>query len=284
MAERSPNGGGGISPIFRSNLVVPSWNWDRMGAVLRLGLRAAWRSRRWFKSISRRIDPGVFEGVVLMNCRTMSRLLGCVAVVAMSAGVAAAAPITLAQWTFETSVPTTAGPHAAEVGTGSATGVHASGATVYSNPAGNGSPESFSSNTWGIGDYYQFQTSTTGEGGVRLSWGQTRSSTGPSDFDLRWSTDNSTYTTFMSYVVPVITWSSGTFNPSSVFTADLTSIPALNDQPNVYFRLVATSAAGGTAGSNRVDDFTIAVPEPASVALMMLTGLALVGIRRRSVR
>jgi len=224
-----------------------------------------------------------------MKCRTMSRLLGCVAAVAMSASIATAAPITLAKWTFETSQPAltnsaTIGLISPEEGSGTASGVHASANTDWSNPVGNGSGESFSSNEWAIGDYYQFQTSTTGEGGVRLSWGQTRSSTGPSDFDLRWSTDNSTYTTFMSYVVPVVTWSSGTFNPASVFTADLTNIPALNDQPNVYFRLVATSAAGGTAGSNRVDDFTIAVPEPASVALMMLTGLALVGIRRRSVR
>jgi len=51
----------------------------------------------------------------------------------------------IATWTFETSVPTTAGPFSPEVGSGSALGYHASGSAVYSNPAGNGSLESFSS-------------------------------------------------------------------------------------------------------------------------------------------
>src|SRR4051812_39869141 len=51
---------------------------------------------------------------------------------------------TLAQWTFETSVPTTAGPLAPEVGSGSALAFHI-GASTYSNPVGNGSNESFSS-------------------------------------------------------------------------------------------------------------------------------------------
>ena len=37
---------------------------------------------------------------------------------------------TIATWTFESTLPATAGPFAAEVGTGSALGSHASGAAV----------------------------------------------------------------------------------------------------------------------------------------------------------
>src|SRR5438105_15687052 len=77
----------------------------------------------------------------------------------------------IAQWTFETSAPTTAGPIAPEVGSGSASGSHA-GAAVYSSPAGNGSVHSYSANTWAVGDYWQFQTSTLGSSGISLSWDQ----------------------------------------------------------------------------------------------------------------
>src|ERR1700744_5961826 len=84
---------------------------------------------------------------------------------------------TLATWNFETSQPLTAGPLAAEIGTGSALGHHASAAAVYSTPAGNGSSHSFSSNNWSVGDYYQFSVSTLGDTDVSFSWDQTSSST-----------------------------------------------------------------------------------------------------------
>src|SRR5262245_19793198 len=84
----------------------------------------------------------------------------------------------LPRWTFETSIPVTAGPIAAEVGTGNASGLHA-GAAVYSSPSGNGSLHSYSANVWAVGDYWQFQSSSTGNSGLNLSWDQTSSATGP---------------------------------------------------------------------------------------------------------
>ncbi len=79
----------------------------------------------------------------------------CVLAIAALATIAgsATAATTLAQWTFETSLPLTSGPHAAEGGVNAgpsspASGFHTSGATAYSNPVGNGSAESFSSNNW----------------------------------------------------------------------------------------------------------------------------------------
>ena len=179
------------------------------------------------------------------------------------------AATTHTQWTVES--PTTPAdltnsatspPVSASTGSGTLTGVHASALTDWSTPVGNGSAESLSSNEWAIGDYYQFQTSTTGVSGVTLSWGQTRSSTGPSGFDLRWSSDGVNYTTAMSYIVPQIAWSSApaSFQPGSVFTADLSAVAALNNQANAYFRLVATSAPSASGGTNRVDDFTVMIP------------------------
>lgn len=190
----------------------------------------------------------------------------------------------LAEWTFETSVPTTAGPHAAEGGLfgGDALGFHANPGVVYSNPVGNGSPESFSSNFWETGDYYQFSTSATGYKDITIQWEQTRSSTGPGTYDLAWSIDGSTWNVLVDdYVVDALSWSSLSHNALSVYGPELA--PAdLNDEASIHFRLVSqvTTATGGT---NRVDNIIISgtlIPEPATLALLAVGGLALVRRRR----
>lgn len=203
---------------------------------------------------------------------------------------------TLAQWTFETSVPTTAGPVAPEVGSGSASGFHAA-ASAYSNPVGNGSAESYSSTNWQVGDYYQFVFSTLGFSGLAVSFDQTSSGTGPRDFNLTYSTDGSSFTPFQSYIVlanaaPNPTWSSVTYQPIYTLSFDLSAITALDDQASVYIRMVQTStvsANGGlvaSGGTNRVDNFLAVgspVPEPGSLALL-LAGTAVVGFVARRQR
>jgi hypothetical protein len=208
---------------------------------------------------------------------------------------------TIATWTFESSVPATSGPLSPEVGAGSATGSHA-GATVYSAPAGNGSPHSFSSTLWAPGDDDQFQVSTTGLNDIVLDWDQTSSNTGPRDFQLEYSTDGSTFTPFgnvysvLANAAPNPLWNATT--PSSLyhFEVDLSSVAAIDNAANVYFRLAdadSTSANGGTvgtAGTDRVDNFsvlgspTVPVPEPTSALLagMAAIGLGLLCVRRRS--
>ena len=200
----------------------------------------------------------------------------------------ASSAATIATWTFETSVPTTAGPHAPEVGAGQALGIHANASSVYSNPAGNGSLESFSANFWETGDSYQFQVSTLTYSDLIFSWNQNRSSTGPANFDLQYSTDGTTFTTFASYVIPSgIGWSTSTPDATNttVFSQDLSAVAAIENQPTVYFRLTNTSATGATGGTNRIDNVSVegtVVPEPATLAL---GGIALIGVvatRRRS--
>lgn len=204
---------------------------------------------------------------------------------------------TLAQWTFETSVPAGTGSDITGIvaengifaGTSIAGGHHAAAATVWSNPAGNGSVESLSSNTWAIDDYYQFQTSTLGATGISIQWDQTSSNTGPRDFNLMWSTDGTNFTQLGStYAVlansaPNPVWNSVTSSP--IYTFGPIAGPAnLDNQAVVYFRLVMASnvsANGGTVatgGTDRVDNVTI-TPEPASLALLVLGGLA--ALRRR---
>ncbi len=193
----------------------------------------------------------------------------CVFCAAVAISTASAtAQTTLAEWTFETSIPATAGPHAAEggvnAGAGSpALGFHTDPGVVYSNPAGNGSPESFSANFWSIGDYYEFRTGTAGYESITIGWDQTRSGTGPGTFDLQWSLDGTNYTTLTpGYTVlgntnPPGFWNATTPFPEYVF-APVAGPAALDDQPLVYFRLTNTVAPGGTTGTNRVDNVRIA--------------------------
>jgi hypothetical protein len=152
-------------------------------------------------------------------------------------------------------------------GPGTASGHHASGSTVWSNPAGNGSAESFSSNNWAIGDYFQFQTSSDGLEDIFIEFDQVSSGTGPRDFQLSYSSDGTTFTSFGSvYMVRANSspsWSSGTPLTVDTFTFDLSSVTALDDQANIFFRLgVAStaSAGGGTiagGGTSRVDNVSI---------------------------
>ena len=174
--------------------------------------------------------------------------------------------VALAQWTFETSVPTSAGPHSPEIGSGQATGNHASGSTTYNNPVGNGSTESFSSNYWASGDYYQFKTSSYGYQNITIDFDQTGSNTGPRDFKIQYSTDGSTFTDLSggSYQLTADSWSSsGDPKTASSRTFDLSSVTALNNQANIYIRLTVSSSTaidGGsiaTTGTGRVDNVTI---------------------------
>lgn len=213
----------------------------------------------------------------------------------LTAAAGTAQAVDLAAWTFETSIPATAGPFAAEGGVngGNALGFHSNAAAVYSNPAGNGSAESFSSNNWSVGDYYQFSTSTVGYQNISIMWDQTASNTGPRDFNLLWSTDGSTFTpiggilSVLANGTPNPAWNSTTSDPA--YTFGPTGGPAvLDNQATIYFRLVnanTIAANGGTVasgGTNRVDNVIISgtqIPTPGAMALFGVAGL--VGIRRR---
>lgn len=204
--------------------------------------------------------------------------------------VGAANAVTIAGWTFE-SLPTTvtAGPYAAENGSGSASGFHAS-TSVYSSPSGNGSTKSFSSNTWSVGDYYQFTTSTSGFAGVSIGFDHTGSNTGPKNFKVSYSTNGTTFTDAGTYDLILSNWSASTPQPGHSKSFDLSSISALNNQATVTFRLVDTSTASinngtvATGGTSRVDNVVISaspVPEPATMAVLGL-GVAAMARRRRA--
>ncbi|MGD0251070.1 MAG: PEP-CTERM sorting domain-containing protein [Verrucomicrobiota bacterium] len=222
--------------------------------------------------------------------------------VVLTAAVAAVSLVTakadiLGDWSFETSLPTTAGPFSPEIGSGSASGSHVSAAT-YSNPAGNGSSHSFSANTWAVGDFWEFDVSTISYTGIQISFDQASSNTGPGTFGLFYSVNGGSYTqiganyTVLANASPNPVWNATTSSSIYTFTPDLSSTgTALNNATSVSFRLFdesAVSANGGTVGTggtDRVDNFVVSaspVPEPSSLALGLIGGFAwLVALRRK---
>jgi hypothetical protein len=225
----------------------------------------------------------------------------------VTVGTIAAHAQVLTDWTFEGTASSTAltatdftyGP--ADSGaqtTGSlSTGHHASTATVWSFPAGNGSVHSFSSNNWAVGDYWQFTLDTSTYSGLTLGWDQAGSGTGPRDFRLAYSSDGgTTFSDFTTYSVILSGFSTGSTNTAAHHSFDLSSITALDNNPNVVFRLIdnSTSAINGTGavqsgGTDRVDNFTVSttvVPEPSVIGMVGLGATLLMGAiryRRRGV-
>jgi len=201
----------------------------------------------------------------------------------------ALAATTIAQWNFESPNPADA-PNVATYpnsiasagGGGNAGGVHATAGTDWTTPVGNGSADSFSSNEWLVGDYYQFTVSTLNYTGIQVSWDQASSGTGPRDFKLAYSTDGTNFTDFGSpYTVlanaaPNPVWNATTSSALYSTSRDLSAVTAVDNQANVYFRLIdisTVSASGGvvgTGGTNRVDNFTVSGTSTADVAPSVL--------------
>ncbi len=212
----------------------------------------------------------------------------------------------IADWTFETSLPSgTLGANSSsvnyspEAGTQTATatcnGYHLLASSAVSSPAGNGSAHSYSLNNWSVGDYYQFQVSTLGYTTISLTWDQTSSSTGPGNFVLQYSVNGtdfnnfgSGYSVLQNGLAPNASWNATTAVSAYGESADLSSITAIENQSSVYFRLVdlngltPSGGAVGAGGTDRLDNFTVtAVPEPVNVALGILGASAgLVGLIR----
>ncbi len=75
-----------------------------------------------------------------------------------------------------------------------------------------------------------------------------RSGTGPVNADVQYSTNGTTFTTFQT-----INPGNGVF---AAFSIDLSSIAAIENQPNVYFRVLG-SGGTGAAGTFRIDNFQV---------------------------
>ena len=213
----------------------------------------------------------------------MKKYLCATAVALLAVSAAPARAIVLTQWTFEVNTPpdranSQVAPSAdADFGNGIASGFHASAGTDWTTPAGNGSANAFSSNEWSTGDYYQFQISTSGFEDIVVKWDQTRSSTGPASFGFAYSIDGATFADVLPNYTVTESW--------ATITRDLSAISTVENNSSVFFRIVSRAAGTTTAGTSRLDNFTVegtaiapvtGVPEPSTalfgVALAAVTG------------
>ncbi|MCS7289554.1 MAG: ExeM/NucH family extracellular endonuclease [Roseiflexus sp.] len=194
---------------------------------------------------------------------------------------AAATSTIITQWTFNSPVPdnnTTTGTTDPAIGSGTASLVGGTTATFASGDVNNRSsdPATGDDSAWNTTNYApqgtedrqrgaQFAVSTVGYQNIRFSFDLRHSNTAANTVALLYSTDGgATFTEATTFVANAgDTW----FNDRSF---DFSGIPALNNNPNVVFRVVAAFASGsnvyvasnpgssyGTAGTLRFDMVTV---------------------------
>ncbi|HEY0049803.1 MAG TPA: carboxypeptidase-like regulatory domain-containing protein [Pyrinomonadaceae bacterium] len=138
-------------------------------------------------------------------------------------------------------------------GTGGGTCTTPAGTAATAPPAfvANAANQSVSLTSFAAGstNFFQFQLSGVGSyTDYMLFFQSQRSGTGPVNLDVQYSTNGTTFTTFQT-----VNPGNGVF---AAFNIDLSAVPAIENQPTVYFRLVG-SGGTGAAGTLRIDNFQV---------------------------
>lgn len=174
-------------------------------------------------------------------------------------------------------------------------GSHSQANAAWTTPAGNGSPYALSSDRWSTNDYYAITFSTLGYENITLSWDQTRSSTGPSEFAIELAIGANSPGVSTGYAYSVVlagglgtgtnNWSTNTSQTGFTRTVSLVTLggSGVNNAASITVKFKATGLNLGN-GTNRIDNIfvngtAIAVPAPGVLGLAGMAGL--VGARRR---
>ncbi|MCL2695071.1 MAG: fibronectin type III domain-containing protein [Clostridiales bacterium] len=170
--------------------------------------------------------------------------------------VGSSTPVTFVEWSWSAADATARSSQPATKGVGALSLYR--GATLLTTAinASNPPPAAYTSGGFfggtANGAYWIAEFSTVGYTGIVLNFSQASSSTGPRDFKVQWSTDNSTWTDVSgaAYVIP---------NSTTPTQLGPYTLPAgAENQPTLYVRWLMTStvSAGGGAlasgGSNRM--------------------------------
>lgn len=107
---------------------------------------------------------------------------------------------------------------------------------------------------WGTNDtsYFQISLNAANATNLTVSLAAQRSSTGPAQLKLQYSSDGgANFTDATTFDIQT------TFTSTGVLSADFSAVTALNNNTNVVFRLLGLNVSNGSAGSLRIDNFTI---------------------------
>lgn len=138
-------------------------------------------------------------------------------------------------------------------GTGGGTCTTPAGTAATAPPAfvANAANQSVSLTSFAAGssNFFQFQLSGVGTyQDYMLFFQSQRSGTGPVNADVQYSTNGTTFTTFQT-----VNPGNGVF---AAFNINLSAVPAIENQPTVYFRILGRDGTGA-AGTFRIDNFQV---------------------------
>jgi hypothetical protein len=131
-----------------------------------------------------------------------------------------------------------------------------------------------------------FSVPTTNYEDINVSWSQRGTGTGFNSRVFEYSSDGgANWTDIGAFNHTDATAASAGALGSTFKTVslDFSSVSALEDNPNVMFRITYNGASSGS-GNNRWDNFYVQgtfVPEPTSAVLMCLAGFGILGFTRR---
>jgi hypothetical protein len=142
---------------------------------------------------------------------------------------------------------------------------------VTGDPAGRRlqAPPRFTNQT-AVGKYLQFDLDLTGLNSVNMSWAMFVQSGYTANHTIQYRVGNSGgFTTFGTFSPPNGNW--------GVRSADFSSVSAINNQPQVQFRLVLPATGDFNAGAFYDNVQFVAVPEPATAWVSAVIGLGILG-------